>query len=123
MKVRVTSPRERAMLMSAMADEYERRIMSAAAPQDKTTDQLSRECQIPLGSCHRKINAMVEKGVLVVAKITITLDGKKSVFYRTPFERITFNFADSEISISAEVNKELYDKFVAKQYALTDNRL
>ncbi len=90
------------MLLSAFANEYERRIMAAAASRAKPAGQLSRECLIPLGSCYRKINSMVEKGTLVVERTIITKDGKKFALFRTPFKKIIYSFVNGRISTSAE---------------------
>jgi hypothetical protein len=109
MEIRVTNLHERMVLVSALADEYERRIM-AAASRAKPVEQLSRECMIPLGSCYRRIDSMIEKGLLVVERTIITREGKKFALFRTPFKRITCSFVDGEMSVSAEVNAELYSR-------------
>ena len=110
MTIQVTSEKTIQALARIMADEYSRRILLSGASRAKTVEDFSREDNIPLSTCYRRVNEMHKEGILVVERIVISPEGKKSELYRSGFRGVTIRMADGEMAIEATVNEDIADK-------------
>ncbi|MRN68858.1 MAG: hypothetical protein FIO04_04070, partial [Nitrosopumilales archaeon] len=66
-----------------MADTDLQKILDAAIYQSKPGNQIIKETNISHTSAYRKIRWLVEEKLLIIDKIEITEDGKKSSLFRT----------------------------------------
>jgi DNA-binding Lrp family transcriptional regulator len=108
--IQVTNEKTMRALTHIMADEYSRRILLSGAAKAKTVEDFSREDDIPLSTCYRRVNEMHEEGILVVERIVISPEGKKSELYRSGFSEVRVRMADGNLSIEATVNQDIADK-------------
>jgi hypothetical protein len=104
---------------SAVSDELSRRILVATLPCGKTAQEISVEQALPLSSCYRRIRELVEQGLLVVERMVVTSDGKRYALYRSSFRTVEMVADFSEVSVSAELNPEVAEKFQQKWFCLS----
>jgi hypothetical protein len=65
-----------------------------------------KESKIPQTSGYRKINSLIEKGILVIDGHVETNDGKKINKYKTSFQNARINIIKNEITIDVQINKQ-----------------
>lgn len=97
-------------LIQALSDRYSRRILLSAIPRAKSVEDLSKENDIPLSTCYRRVNEMTQQGIMIVEKITITPDGKKYEMVRSAFRSVKISFDQGELVIDAVPNEDIADK-------------
>lgn len=93
-----------------LSDEYSRRIVTAATQKAKSVEDLSRENDIPLSTCYRRVHELLDVAILIVEKIVVTADGKKFELFRSAFRDIKVDFENGQIVIDATVNEDISDK-------------
>jgi hypothetical protein len=108
--MQVTGEKTVHALTRALADEYSRRILISASAKAKTVEDFSGENDIPLSTCYRRVHEMHQDGILLVERIVISSEGKKSELYRSGFKGISIKMEDGKVSIEATVNEDVADK-------------
>ena len=68
-------------LLVALADTDLQKILDAAMYQSKSVNQIIKETNISHTTAYRKIKWLLEEKLLIVDKIEITEEGKKSSFF------------------------------------------
>ena len=97
-------------LVQCMGDEYSRKIILSAIPAAKSVEDMSRENDIPLSTCYRRVHELLEAQVLVVEKIIVTPDGKKYELLRSAYRAVTVTFDAGVMRVEAIVNEDVAEK-------------
>ena len=105
--------------ISAISDELSSRILVSALPEAKTAQEISVEQALPLSSCYRRIRELVDQGLLMVERIVVTTGGKRYALYRSSFRTVEMVADLSEVSVSAELNADVAEKFRLKWFCLS----
>ena len=79
----IKSDRLKCAILAALADTDLQKILDGAIYQSKSSNQIIKETNISHTSVYRKIKRLVEEKLLIVDKIEITEEGKKSSLFRT----------------------------------------
>ncbi len=90
-------------IVSALSDEYSRKIIGATISQAKSPEQMSEENGIPLSTCYRRIHDLVALSLIQVNKIDLA-SGKKSVLYRSLYKNILVKFESDELAVDLVPN-------------------
>lgn len=98
-------------ILSAMADEYSRKILTATIEDPMSALELSKKYEIPITTVYRRIEELVEAGLLAAVKSGRTTDGKWYDLYRSLLKRIDVSFEQGAVSIDVIVNEHVADKF------------
>jgi DNA-binding Lrp family transcriptional regulator len=109
-QMQITSQKTIETLTHIISDDYSRRIFLAAIPKSKSVEDISKECDIPLSTCYRRVHEMVEGGAVIVERIVVTTDGKKFELYRSAYRRLDIRFEGGQIVVDATVNEDISDK-------------
>ena len=104
-----------------LADEYSRKILASALAEPKSVEDLSKENNIPLSTCYRRMHDMLNEGILVVERIVITPDGKRYELYRSGFSALTMTLESNMMWISGTVNEEVAEKVLSNIFAMKWN--
>jgi len=97
-------------LVQALSDEYSRKIMLSTITASKSVEDLSRENDIPLSTCYRRVHELIDAKVLVLDRIVVTPDGKRYELLRSAYRTVTVNFEDGVMKVEALVNEDVADK-------------
>jgi predicted methyltransferase len=111
---------KRAILL-ALADTELQRIMDAAVYQSKSVNQIIQESNVSHSTAYRKIRWLVEEKLLIIDKIEITEDGKKSSLFRSTLKSFNIKYEDSNLLVEAEQNFDALRKITENFFTLPDS--
>jgi DNA-binding Lrp family transcriptional regulator len=97
-------------LVQGLADEYSRKILLSAIPAAKSVEDMSRENDIPLSTCYRRVHELLDAQILIVEKIIVTSDGKKYELLRSAYRAVTVSFDGGVMKVDATVNEDVAEK-------------
>jgi DNA-binding Lrp family transcriptional regulator len=106
----ITNQRTIHALTHSLSDDYSTRILISAVLKGKSVEDLSRENDIPLSTCYRRVHELLEDGMLVVERIVVTPDGKKYELLRSAFKSMSLRLENGQIVVDAIENEEIADK-------------
>ena len=106
----ITEPDRIQSLVQGLADEYSRKILLSAIPAAKSVEDMSRENDIPLSTCYRRVHELLDAQILIVEKIIVTSDGKKYELLRSAYRAVTVSFEGGVIKVDATVNEDVAEK-------------
>lgn len=91
-------------ILGPLADDYSLKILAATRDDGKTVRELSRELDIPIATCYRRVEELEENDLLEVKEKKLTQDGKRATVLRTKvsFVEITFGFENQSLNINIE---------------------
>ncbi|HEV2226455.1 MAG TPA: hypothetical protein VGR56_06585 [Nitrososphaerales archaeon] len=71
---------------------------------------MSRENDIPLSTCYRRVHELLGDQLLVVEKIIVTNEGKKYELFRSAYRSVTVSFENGLMKVDAEINEDVAEK-------------
>ncbi|TLX95804.1 MAG: transcriptional regulator [Thaumarchaeota archaeon] len=93
-------------ILSAFGDEDKKNILNAALGQGIVISDILDICKIPQTSGYRKVNSLIDNGLLI-SDGTITLhDGKSVNKYRCLFNNLEINFEKDKVVVRVQAVKE-----------------
>jgi DNA-binding transcriptional ArsR family regulator len=98
-------------ILTALSDEYSRRILTATIHEPLSALQLNQNHGIPITTVYRRIEALVEAGLLAAVKSGRTTDGKWYDLYRSLLRRIDVSFDRGDVRVEVIVNDHVSDRF------------
>lgn len=114
----ITSERAKKAILTALADEEMRKILDCVMDVSMSVNDIMREKKIPYTTAYRKTKWLLDEGLLVVSKINITPDGKKSSLVHTVLKSVTIKYEKEAVSIEAEQNYDVVKKIMTKFFSL-----
>ena len=108
--MQIEDPSKVRALVQGLADDYSRKILLSAIPAAKSVEDMSRENDIPLSTCYRRVHELVDAQMLVVEKIIVTADGKKYEMLRSAYRAISVSFDGGTMKVEATVNEDVAEK-------------
>jgi len=90
--------------LSVLDDIELQKILDAAMYQSKSANQIILETNISHTTAYKKIRWLVEEKLLIIDKIEITEDGKKSSLFRTILKSFSVKYEYNNVVIEAEQN-------------------
>ncbi len=106
----ITDPSRVQALVQGLADEYSRKILLSAIPAAKSVEDMSRENDIPLSTCYRRVHELLDAQILLVEKIIVTPDGKRYELLRSAYRAVNVSFDGGVMSVEATINEDVADK-------------
>lgn len=110
LRLEITEPGRIQSLVQGLADEYSRKILLSAIPVAKSVEDMSREEDIPLSTCYRRVHELLDAQLLVVEKIIVTSDGKKYELLRSAYKAVNVSFTGGVMKVDAIVNEDVAEK-------------
>ncbi|MGA2784759.1 MAG: helix-turn-helix domain-containing protein [Candidatus Bathyarchaeia archaeon] len=98
-------------ILMAIADEYSRNILMRTRDAPVSALVLSKNYGIPITTVYRRIEELVQAGLLGAVKSSRTSDGKWYELYRSLLSRINVSFDEGNIRVEVEINDHIADKF------------
>ena len=106
-------------ILAALADKDVTEILNAVMVRSKSVNTIMREQNIPYTTVYRKTKWLLNKGLLVVDRIEITPDGKKSSLVHATLQSIAVKYEqDGTIIIEAEENLTALKKVMKKFFSM-----
>jgi predicted transcriptional regulator len=108
-------------ILLALADTELQKILDAAMYQSKSVNQIIQESNVSHSTAYRKIRWLVKERLLIVDKIEITEDGKKSSLFRTILKSFKVKYEHNNVVIEAEQNFDTMRKITENFFTLPDS--
>jgi DNA-binding Lrp family transcriptional regulator len=106
----ISDPSRIQAIVQGLADEYSRKILLSAIPRAKSVEDMSRENDIPLSTCYRRVHELLDSQILVVEKIIVTPDGKKYELLRSAYRAVNVSFDGGIMKVDAIINEDVAEK-------------
>jgi DNA-binding transcriptional ArsR family regulator len=116
----IKSERLKRAILAALADTELQKILDAAMHQSKSVNQIIRETNLSHTTAYRKIKWLLDEKLLIIDKIDITEDGKKSSLFRTILKSFNVRYEYNNVVIEAEQNFDTLRKITEKFFSLGD---
>ena len=98
-------------ILTALSDIYSRQILSATIDEPLSALELSKNHGIPITTVYRRLEELVEAGLIAAVKSGRTTDGKWYDLYKSLLLRIDISFDGAVVRIDAKLNEHLSDRF------------
>lgn len=106
----ITDPKEVQALMQVLSDEYSRKILYSAISTSKSVEELSRQNDIPLSTCYRRVHELLDHGMLIMDRIVVTQDGKRYEMLRSAYRGFSISLENGGLKVDAMINTDIADK-------------
>jgi predicted ArsR family transcriptional regulator len=87
-------------VLAALGGKYSAEILSAATRPISAQD-LSEELDVPIATCYRRIEDLVDAGLLTCEGRRLSDEGRRTDVYRRTIDSVTFDFADGAPTFDA----------------------
>ena len=81
-------------VLSALGSKYSAEILCAAGT-PKSAQRLSEDIEIPIATCYRRIEELVDVGLLECEGRTLSDEGRRTNIYRRTLDEIEVDFSDT----------------------------
>ena len=95
------------IFLESFADQDKKAIISAVMDESLIISKILEKCQIPQTSGYRKINLMINSGLLVANGFEEASDGKKIKKYETIFNNVKVDLVKSHIAVKIQLKHSL----------------
>jgi len=93
------------IFLESFADDDKRNILEVSMDEPLTISDILLSCKIPQTSGYRKINYLIENGLLMFNGFTVSADGKKIQKYQTIFNNIKMDIERKNIVVKVQLKK------------------
>jgi hypothetical protein len=108
--VAIEDPYLSKLILESFGDEDKKNIMNTVLDEPKIISEILEIAQIPQTSGYRKVNSLIEDGMLIVQGHVTTNDGKKVNKYKSIFENIKINIEKNKVIVKVLLAKESIEK-------------
>jgi hypothetical protein len=93
------------IFLESFADDDKRNILEVSMDEPLTISDILLTCKIPQTSGYRKINYLIENGLLMFNGFILSADGKKIQKYQTIFNNIKMDIERKNIVVKVQLKK------------------
>jgi predicted DNA-binding ArsR family transcriptional regulator len=97
------------LIFEALGDKDKQNILNTVLDTPRIISEILQIAEIPQTSGYRKVNTLIDNGLLIVQGYFTTHDGKKVNKYRSIFENVEINIEKNSIVIKILLTKELLE--------------
>lgn len=105
-----------ATILAALGNKYSAEILCAAGT-PKSAQALSEDIEIPIATCYRRIEELVDAGLLTCEGRQLSEEGRRTNIYRRTLDEIEIDFSDETPAFSRKRRTEAKNRL---QDQLTD---
>ena len=118
MPIEIGRDRLRQAILEAISDKEMVKILDCATIRPKSVNAVIKETGISHSTAYRKINWMLEQGLLYVEKIEITEDGKKFSLFKSTLKSINVRYDQGKMNVQVEYNIDVLEKTAERLFSL-----
>ncbi|MEM2923518.1 MAG: helix-turn-helix domain-containing protein [Candidatus Nitrosocaldus sp.] len=93
-------------ILNALADKYNRLILTSTIDEPKSALQISKEHGIPASTVYRKLHVLKKDGLIKVDGSVID-NGKRYYLYRSNIKAINIIFTMNTLKVDVTLNKDM----------------
>ena len=95
------------IILESFGDDDKKKILGSLNDESMLISQIIETCNIPQTSGYRKINSLIDGGMLVPSGHTITSDGKRVTKYKAIFDNIKIDIVKNRVTVALHLKKGL----------------
>ena len=92
-------------VLSALGNKYSAEILCAAGT-PKSAQALSEDIEIPIATCYRRIEELVDAGLLTCEGRQLSDEGRRTNIYRRTLDELEVDFSDDQPQLSRKHRTE-----------------
>ncbi|MGQ0771782.1 MAG: transcriptional regulator [Nitrososphaerota archaeon] len=104
--VLIENPALTKVILESFGDDDKKKILGTLNGESLIISQIIENCNIPQTSGYRKVNSLIDGGLLIPAGHISTHDGKRVTKYRSIFDNIKIDIVKNKITITLHLAKE-----------------
>ncbi len=116
--MKINNEKFKQAILNALADKEMIKILDCTTYQTVSVNDIIKETNIPHTTAYRKINWMLQEGLLTVEKIHITPDGKKYSLFRSTLKSIAVKYEQNKVVVEAEYGVNPQEKIAERFFSL-----
>jgi hypothetical protein len=98
------------LILESFGDEDKKNILNTVLDEPRIISEILEIAHIPQTSGYRKVNSLIDNGLLIVQGYVTTHDGKRVNKYKSIFENVTINIEKNKVIVKVLLAKESIDK-------------
>ena len=102
----IENPSLTKIILESFGDDDKKKILGALNGESLIISQIIERCNIPQTSGYRKVNALIDEGLLIPSGFVTTSDGKKITKYRSIFDNIKIDIVKNKITVVIHLTSE-----------------
>ena len=98
------------IFLESFADQDKKAILGSVMDDSLIIAKILQTCNIPQTSGYRKINFLINNGLLVANGFELAQDGKKVKKYETIFDNVKVDIIKNNVTVKVQLKKTLLDE-------------
>ena len=95
------------VFLESFADQDKKAILGSVMDESLIIAKILDNCKIPQTSGYRKINFLIDNGLLVSNGVELSQDGKKIKKYETIFDNVKVDIVKNNVMVKVQLKKSL----------------
>lgn len=105
--IHMKDPELSKIFLDSFADQDKKAILGSVMDDSLIIAKILENCKIPQTSGYRKINFLINAGLLVVNGFELAHDGKKVKKYETIFDNVKVDIIKNDIAVKVQLKRSL----------------
>ncbi|HZS74891.1 MAG TPA: hypothetical protein VFA69_10365, partial [Candidatus Nitrosotalea sp.] len=97
------------IILEAIGDDDKKNILNAVLDKPRIISDILDICKIPQTSGYRKVNNLIQNGLLIINGYDSTEDGRAINKYRPVFDNIQIHVKKNKVIVQVQLTKEYLD--------------
>jgi predicted transcriptional regulator len=98
------------IILEAIGDDDKKNILNAVLDKPRIISEILEICKIPQTSGYRKVNNLIQNGLLIINGHELTDDGRTINKYQPVFDNIQIHVEKNKVVVQVQLTKEYLDK-------------
>ncbi|MFI5416281.1 MAG: transcriptional regulator [Nitrososphaerales archaeon] len=98
------------IILEAIGDDDKKNILNAVLDKPRIISEILEICKIPQTSGYRKVNNLIQNGLLIINGHELTDDGRTINKYQPVFDNIQIHVEKNRVVVQVQLTKEYRDK-------------
>jgi hypothetical protein len=108
--IHMKDPELSKIFLESFADQDKKAILGSVMDGSLIIAKILESCEIPQTSGYRKINFLIDNGLLVANGFELAQDGKKVKKYETIFDNVKVDIIKNNIAVKVQLKKSLLNE-------------
>ncbi|MDE1770330.1 MAG: transcriptional regulator [Thaumarchaeota archaeon] len=97
------------IILEAIGDDDKKNILNAVLDKPRIISEILEICKIPQTSGYRKVNNLIQNGLLIINGHELTDDGRTINKYQPVFDNIQIHVEKNKVVVQVQLTKEYLD--------------
>jgi predicted transcriptional regulator len=108
--ITIKDPHINRIILEAIGDDDKKNILNAVLDKSRIISEILEICKIPQTSGYRKVNNLIQNGLLIIHGHESTDDGRTINKYQSVFDNIQIHVEKNKLAVQVQLTKEYLDK-------------